>query len=72
MKKRLIKIVAVLLVALCAMQTAGCMCVPVAALSAIAAAEAVAHKDDLDAVLITESGNDVVLPMPSGNVPETE
>ncbi|MBQ6425246.1 MAG: M2 family metallopeptidase [Clostridia bacterium] len=72
MKKRLIKIVAILLVALCAMQTAGCMCVPVAALSAIAAAEAVAHKDDLDAVLITESGNDVVLPMPSGNVPETE
>ncbi|MBR0444250.1 MAG: M2 family metallopeptidase [Clostridia bacterium] len=68
----MIKIVAILLVALCAMQTAGCMCVPVAALSAIAAAEAVAHKDDLDAVLITESGNDVVLPMPSGNVPETE
>ena len=72
MKKRMLKIISILLVVLCTMQTAGCMCAPVAVLSAVAAAEAVAHKDDLEAVLITESGNDVVLPMPSGSVPEGE
>ena len=66
------KMMAVLLAALFALQTAGCMCVPVAALSAATAAEAVAHKEELAAVPITESGNDVVLPMPSGSKPEGE
>ena len=68
----MLKTISILLVVLCTMQTAGCMCAPVAVLSAVAAAEAIEHKDDLDTVLITESGNDVVLPMPSGSIPEAE
>ena len=40
MKKRMLKIISILLVVLCTMQTAGCMCAPVAVLSAVAAAEA--------------------------------